>query len=1651
MADSNRNSGVLTFKSAASILLQKVKVERASQVLTRLCFCAFCVLCVHCAVLLKDPGILKWICGEQFQAWNAPSAQQLPTELRNQTDILQQEALCEQSKLLCMKVFESLHTDVLAVRRQMGVLPPGVPKSTVGLMLHGCLVDNVLTGGPACSMGFEKGDVIVQIDGHEVNTSNIHDYLLGDDIPGHFVEITIRKQGTGQIITVHLERASSAGIADRRRLFELFNALKVAAEKSHAAEKNTNPRGGGTESQIVDDIIALWTKMVQEDDSCTKQVKENVTNMQHDCYDELAKLKTVLEQLYWKIHENVMDAHDKGGASVPALESEIARLKTLLAGANLDNENLRGRAKELETQNKNKDNLLKGLERERDDALMHVEHLCGQLEELQRSMKALQDARAATESERDKARAEMSKSSGALQELRTGNEDMAKRLEKAEESRDALLAELARLKGYQQELEVRLATNDASLQKIVKEYQASNDEFEAEKGKYIFAQEQVLMLSDNAKNLEQSKSLAVAAEHRVSGTLEELRSEHGKCLEELIKLQKEKDKAVAASEQCLGRLDEIQKQIGLKDEKIKKEEKEKIAAQKELERIRGQLLELESIKGQVASLGDLVEQLNKENAQLVSEVQTVRGQLSELRDKLAKEAAALQQALGDKEQALKDANVSRGAEKELREQLETLDDSMNSVQEERAKCKADLEKALGQLLEMEKIKAQLLDLRALHGEAAATLKNTEAKNMELQKELKALEGRHEELLGSYKDQSSALKRMEVEKNAALSSEEKMRGQKDALAATCNECKESLQEQIADKERLMVLQGQLRGKMFELNENLKKLLQDNKELLVDKEKAVAAAEEVKRKVSQLESSNDVLEQSLTSLKNECDEAKKKIIPLQKESERLKAHNTSLQQQIDAMKELQRRLEDAQSECANKDGAYDALQAQYVDKKGALQDVTQQLEILRKERDSSNGKLGELKKHLDGVKESLELAIKERHDAKVEVDTLKGQLEGINLPQLEGLIENLKGQLAACKAEMESLVKALKQADAEKESRNKEIEKLKGSLVDQGVLKMQFLELRDELERKDVALKQLREEKHLLNKDFESMKSLHEIRKDELAGTQQDLRLATQALQSAQAAEAKIAVVLDDKERTYAAKSQDAKLLESDCMRISADYATVKAQLDGLKPQLSESQDICSKTSAHLADALREKESLAQKADELKGQIEELRRQLAEREREANQLMSAKATALQNENALRGQLFESKANCQQTADLLIAANSEKARVAGLVQVVEGRMKEMQNIIADMQSQLKISNDERDTACRNLTIMKGQLAEKDAQLSELHQKQQKLFDSQAICRKLDTELEICRAQLRTCTDQLQKAEEARKDAEEQTTRVSREFASCHPTINELDSSNAELEQKLKEKEAKCKELELKYLESERRLNKCDETINIMRQQVEVANNTSSQKELEAKLAGSERENFLKEIDDLKRARDDLKKKFEEELAKCKVEIAQVKADRDRVRNEHMLCDKEIQKLRTETGELKIELAALIKECNQMRAERNNIAALQKNLEALLTENGFYKIQQETWRADELSLREQIANLEKRMKEVDEQAPQISQRAVAPQRAAPATQFSQRPLPVQPKAAMVGLGMIVKESGGRLVITEVSPGGGAWESGKVWKERKK
>ena len=92
----------------------------------------------------------------------------------------------------------------------------------VGIMLNGMTIDNMIIGGPAYnSRVLDKGDVICKIDQMPVSLEELPHALLGSDVPGSSVVLTVRKI-SGRTLDVGLKRMATSVISDRCRMFELF-------------------------------------------------------------------------------------------------------------------------------------------------------------------------------------------------------------------------------------------------------------------------------------------------------------------------------------------------------------------------------------------------------------------------------------------------------------------------------------------------------------------------------------------------------------------------------------------------------------------------------------------------------------------------------------------------------------------------------------------------------------------------------------------------------------------------------------------------------------------------------------------------------------------------------------------------------------------------------------------------------------------------------------------------------------------------------------------------------------------------------------------------------------------------------------------------------------------------------------------------------------------------------------------------------------------------------------------------------------------------------------------------------------------------------------------------------------------------------------
>ena len=234
-------------------------------------------------------------------------------------------------------------------------------RSTVGLMLSHTNIEHLVVGGPAYNTGMlSKGDEITHIDDKEVHVllqlpphkhghtnhqqprvfsprqgyEQLGAALTGSDVPGTTLKLTVKKFRTGEIREVVLTRMATEMIADRRRLFELFTCLKDRAIQ----DNDTVAR------HCVDQVIDLWTKMVQAEALRHDQANENFREKQSTLRSGLQAIKAKIPGF----NSLVVDAQGNDRLELRVTELETALRKSCEENCVFELQNERLRAKLLE-------------------------------------------------------------------------------------------------------------------------------------------------------------------------------------------------------------------------------------------------------------------------------------------------------------------------------------------------------------------------------------------------------------------------------------------------------------------------------------------------------------------------------------------------------------------------------------------------------------------------------------------------------------------------------------------------------------------------------------------------------------------------------------------------------------------------------------------------------------------------------------------------------------------------------------------------------------------------------------------------------------------------------------------------------------------------------------------------------------------------------------------------------------------------------------------------------------------------------------------------------------------------------------------------------------------------------------------------------
>ncbi|EKX36879.1 hypothetical protein GUITHDRAFT_116901 [Guillardia theta CCMP2712] len=218
------------------------------------------------------------------------STEQKPSDFEQQDSVQDRlyalEKLIEKSESYCDLMHTLIEKDVLSVETQTFANASAGSRSTVGIMIKGVVIDNLLTGGPAAnSKKMAKGDTILKVDGKSCTSDNVLDLLRGEDVPGSLVVLTLQRNR--EEFDVALARMATGELADKKKMFELFTAVKDHAVKSQDRDV----------ASIVDESITLWTNMLEADAVHDQTIVDNVQAMQLEGIIFVKKLKELLAQL----------------------------------------------------------------------------------------------------------------------------------------------------------------------------------------------------------------------------------------------------------------------------------------------------------------------------------------------------------------------------------------------------------------------------------------------------------------------------------------------------------------------------------------------------------------------------------------------------------------------------------------------------------------------------------------------------------------------------------------------------------------------------------------------------------------------------------------------------------------------------------------------------------------------------------------------------------------------------------------------------------------------------------------------------------------------------------------------------------------------------------------------------------------------------------------------------------------------------------------------------------------------------------------------------------------------------------------------------------------------------------------------------------
>eukprot|EP00960_Hanusia_phi_P049342 759506-Hanusia_phi.AAC.4 len=247
-----------------------------------------------------------------------------PSDSRSQKDHQNNEYRRSVRKCfeICDSLIEVLGTNISlhSCNGTSKLLSSSGPTSTVGIMVNDLTVDGMLIGGPAYnSKMLRKGDKIVKVDGIEVSMDNLQEVLVGDDVPGSEVILTVEKQDLMEIVEVTLRRVARTEMAERIELFECFADIK----------ENAIVRDNKEIIFYVDNCVCKFTNVLMEQNVRDQHISSNLKKLKNRSLELISQL---LQEIHlFKSWPRILNEFEKSNVAlrheIQELEDEIIQLQ----------------------------------------------------------------------------------------------------------------------------------------------------------------------------------------------------------------------------------------------------------------------------------------------------------------------------------------------------------------------------------------------------------------------------------------------------------------------------------------------------------------------------------------------------------------------------------------------------------------------------------------------------------------------------------------------------------------------------------------------------------------------------------------------------------------------------------------------------------------------------------------------------------------------------------------------------------------------------------------------------------------------------------------------------------------------------------------------------------------------------------------------------------------------------------------------------------------------------------------------------------------------------------------------------------------------------------------------------------------------------